>query len=89
VDSFGYLIPKSGPLADSNTEDLLSVHLEISCPSAGSALSAYLEFGGSGTYSMKPPLRPVGHPARRMRRLSRSTFARPYIWRLSILIRLT
>jgi hypothetical protein len=44
VDSFGYLIPKSGPLADSNTEDLLSVHLEISCPSAGSALSAYLEF---------------------------------------------
>jgi hypothetical protein len=29
---------------DSSTGDLLSVHLEISCPSAGSALSAYLEF---------------------------------------------
>jgi len=28
---------------DSNNEGLLSIHLEFSCPSARSALSAYLE----------------------------------------------
>jgi len=59
VDSFGYLIPKSGPLADSNTEDLLPVHLEISCPSAGNTLAAYLESGvsvdsGDGQAMMLP-----------------------------------
>jgi len=47
VDSFGYLIPQIRACSDSNTGDLLSVHLEISCPSAWSALSAYLEFGVS------------------------------------------
>ena len=47
MDSFGYLIPKSGPVADSNMGDLLSVHLEISCPSARNDLSAYLESGVS------------------------------------------
>ena len=47
MDNFSYLIPKFGAMVDSNTEDLLSVHLEISCPSAGSALSAYLESGVS------------------------------------------
>jgi len=47
VDSFGYLIPQIRAFSDSNTRDLLSVHLEISCPSARSALSAYPEFGVS------------------------------------------
>jgi len=52
VDSFGYLIPKFGPWWTAARGDRLSVHLEISCPSAGSALSAYLEFGGSGAHSV-------------------------------------
>jgi hypothetical protein len=41
------LIPKFRAVVDSSMGDLLSVHLEISCPSAESALSAYLEFGVS------------------------------------------
>ena len=44
MDSFGYLIPKFEAVVDSSMGNLLSVHLEISCPSAGSALSAYPEF---------------------------------------------
>ena len=42
MDNFSYLIPKSGPCGQQQG-GLLSVHLEFSCPSAGSALSAYLE----------------------------------------------
>ena len=46
MDDFGYLIPKSGP-SRTATRRTCCPSLEISCPSAGSGLSAYLEFGVS------------------------------------------